>query len=119
MSTSKTKLEHFLDSQNKFLTELLERTSKKQIEYSRHQDPFHNFKKAAQLSLTENEVAVAWEFCVKHLQSLKDLILDYNNEVEISKDIVDEKIGDIIIYMTLIRGMLLQNQRNDVKKNRN
>lgn len=110
MKKSNTKLQNFLESQNKFLTELLERTSKKQIEYSRNDDPFHNFKKASQLSLTENEVAVAWEFCVKHLQSLKDLILDYDEGKEISKEIVDEKIGDIIVYMTLIRGMLLQNQ---------
>jgi len=76
------------------------------MEYSRGKDAFHNFNQAQGLSTTGTPAKVAWEFCVKHLQSLKDLLNDNEEGVDINPEVIDEKIGDIIVYMTLIRGML-------------
>ena len=103
-------VQDFIQEQEIFLKELLERTSRKQIEYSRREDAFHNFKNAVGLSTTNSPSKVAWEMCVKHLQSLKDIMEDNSNGIKHSKEAVDEKIGDIIVYMTLIRGMLLEDE---------
>lgn len=103
-------IEDFIIEQEAFLTELLERTSKKQREYGRNDDAFHNFKKAAQISTTGSSAKVAWEFCTKHLQSLKDILNDNEEGISVNPEVIDEKIGDIIVYMTLIRGILLYNK---------
>lgn len=80
-------------------------------EYSNGQDVFHNFNRATGLSFHEGREKVAWEFMVKHLQSIKD-ILDH---VEIggcngypTAAMVEEKLGDAINYMILIEGMLIE-----------
>ena len=46
---------------------------------------------------------VAWEYMVKHLQSVKDII---SGDVPSSKETLDEKFNDIIVYSLLIKGML-------------
>ena len=54
--------------------------------------------------------ASAWEFCVKHLQSVRDIIKSVEVGGEVhgypTQELIDEKFGDIIIYMTLLHGML-------------
>lgn len=100
-------LSEFVKLQEEFLTELIRRTSEKQREYARNDNPFHNFNNAVGLSTTNSPAKVAWEMCVKHLQSLKDILEDNSKNIHHSQELIDEKIGDIIVYMTLIRGMLL------------
>jgi hypothetical protein len=102
-------VEHFLMNQESFLKDLLERTQKKQREYARNSDAFHNFKQAAGISICQSPVKLAWEFNVKHLQSLRDLIEDHSKGQVLKPEQIDEKIGDVIVYMTLIREMLLTN----------
>lgn len=86
------------------LAEIMERFHNKNKEYASNEDVFSNFRKAAGgLSYHSREEQVAWEYAVKHLQSLKDMIA---SDSPISPEVIDEKIGDVIAYMLLIKGML-------------
>lgn len=86
------------------LAEIMERFHNKNIEYASVDDVFSNFKKAAGgLSYHCKEEQVAWEYTVKHLQSLKDIIA---SDTPANAETIDEKIGDVIAYMLLIKGML-------------
>jgi len=96
----------FLQEQDDFFEKLKELVKSKQTEYTRGVSAFHNFTKAKALSFHNSEPKVAWEYCVKHLQSVKDLLNDNDNNT-VDPKLVDEKIGDIIVYMTLIRSMLI------------
>lgn len=99
-------IQEFVDSQKEFLEDLVSRTARKQVEYARGTNAFHNFNAATGLAFADSNAKIAWEFNVKHLQSLKDIIEDISNGGEVSEHHIDEKVGDIIVYMTLIRDML-------------
>lgn len=78
---------------------------KKAKEYSAG-DAFSNFKDASGgLSFHDKPEMVAWEFAVKHLQSIKDII---SGKVPVNDNIIDEKINDAIVYLLLIKGMLVE-----------
>lgn len=85
------------------LAEIMERVHNKNTEYASTDDVFSNFKRAAGgLSYHCKPEQVAWEYVVKHIQSVKDMIAaDSSNS-----QLIDEKIGDVIAYMLLIKGML-------------
>lgn len=106
INKKKTTLEEFLNDQTEFFDKLHNLCKKKQTEYTRDESPFHNFEKAKGLSFHNTKSKVAWEYMVKHLQSVKDLLNDNEVGNDIKPEVIDEKIGDIIIYMTLIRSML-------------
>jgi hypothetical protein len=78
-------------------------------EYANDDEVFHNFKNAAGISFHGSHEKVAWEFMVKHLQSIKDIIehvsIDGANGYP-KEYLVEEKIGDAINYLILIEGML-------------
>jgi hypothetical protein len=78
-------------------------------EYANDDEVFHNFKNAAGISFHGSHEKVAWEFMVKHLQSIKDIIehvsIDGANGYP-SNALIEEKIGDSINYLILIEGML-------------
>ena len=103
-------LEEFTIEQKEFFDKLHNLGKVKQKEYSRGLSPFHNFEKAKGLSFHTTKPKVAWEYMVKHLQSVKDLLNDEEVGNEIDPKVVDEKIGDIIVYMTLIRSMLINKE---------
>jgi anion-transporting ArsA/GET3 family ATPase len=85
------------------LAEIMERFHEKNIEYASAEDVFSNFKRAAGgLSYHCKAEQVAWEYAVKHLQSVKDMIASETSTAEA----IDEKIGDVIAYMLIIKGML-------------
>ena len=52
---------------------------------------------------------VAWEFATKHFQSIKDII---SGKVPASQAAIDEKFGDAIVYLLLMKGMMTERQRN-------
>lgn len=81
---------------------------KKGYEYSTSDEVFHNFNEATFLSLHETNVAVGWEFMVKHLQSIKDMItsLERGGALNITDELLNEKFGDAINYLLLIEGMI-------------
>lgn len=87
-------------------------------EYSTDADVFHNFRAATGLSFHEAPEKVAWEFMVKHLQSIKD-ILDHVETGGFngypSEALVEEKIGDAVNYLILIEGMLKERIKHENK----
>jgi hypothetical protein len=91
---------------------------KKGAEYSGDAEVFHNFNNSVGISLHKTNTAVAWEFLVKHLQSVKDMIASIEKDGSLGKIdqfMLDEKFGDIHNYLLLIEGMIkkklqLQNQ---------
>ena len=87
----------------------------KNAEYANTTDVFHNFRNAVGLSFYTKKESVAWEFNVKHLQSIKDIIdyIEKNNSVNVNKEKLDEKIIDAINYLLIIRAMVIERIDND------
>lgn len=82
---------------------------KKDVEYAGHEDVFEAFKEAAK---GENCIPeeIARRYRLKHDMSLKKLLDDIqigHNE-NLTEEFINEKIGDIICYTTLIYGMLME-----------
>lgn len=110
------KKDHFSKHVVKKRIELIESVlASKAAEYSTG-DAFSNFKDASKgLSFHKNPEKVAWEFMVKHLQSIKDLLDKIDSTPEqITHEIIKEKFGDAINYLILIEGMLIE--RADSRK---
>jgi hypothetical protein len=78
----------------------------KNEEYAGQEDVFKAFTEALPLSFHDTKQAVAWEFMVKHLQSIKMIIEARSKSGKIPDEkILEEKIGDAINYLILIEGM--------------
>lgn len=93
----------------KTLAEISDTMVKKAKEYSTG-DAFSNFKDAAGgLSFHDKPEMVAWEFATKHFQSIKDII---SGKVPVSQAAIDEKFGDAIVYLLLMKGMMTERQCN-------
>jgi hypothetical protein len=78
----------------------------KNEEYAGQDDVFKAFTEALPLSFHDTKQAVAWEFMVKHLQSIKLIIEERAKTGKIPDEkLLEEKIGDAINYLILIEGM--------------
>jgi hypothetical protein len=78
-------------------------------EYSGNSEAFHNFKASTGLSFHTCPEKIAWEFAVKHFQSIKDMLEHVNVDGANgfpTIPYIEEKIGDAINYLILIEGML-------------
>jgi hypothetical protein len=113
----------FQEHQKKLLGKLLETARTKQREYNGIDNAFHNFEDAAGMALVNERESIAWEYCVKHLQSVRDIIkhVEVGGDVNgyPTQDLIDEKFGDVIVYMTLIHGMITDRINNNKNKNEN
>ena len=82
---------------------------KKDVEYAGHEDAFEAFKEAAK---GENVIPeeIARRYRLKHDMSLKKLLDDIQigHDENLTEEFINEKIGDIICYTTLIYGMLME-----------
>jgi len=79
---------------------------RKNEEYAGKDDVFKAFTEALPLSFHDTKQAVAWEFMVKHLQSIKLIIEERAKTGKIPDEkLLEEKIGDAINYLILIEGM--------------
>ena len=78
---------------------------RKNEEYAGKDDVFKAFTEALPLSFHDTKQAVAWEFMVKHLQSIKMIIEARSKGVLPDEKVLEEKIGDAINYLILIEGM--------------
>lgn len=85
----------------------------KGAEYVRGNDRFHNFKKTAKFRGKPQE-EVLWDFVIKQITSLDDLINDLRKGAVMNPDIWLEKIGDISVYMLLLRGMVHERSTNQL-----
>jgi hypothetical protein len=78
----------------------------KNSEYADKDDVFKAFTESLPLSFHDTKQAVAWEFMVKHLQSIKMIIETRAKTGHIPDEkMLEEKIGDAINYLILIEGM--------------
>lgn len=64
---------------------------------------FHNFEVGAALN-GESIEKTLWGFVTKHIVSLSDMVKVNSTDYDIA--VWDEKIGDVIIYMLLLHGMV-------------
>ena len=100
----------FQEHQKKLLGDLLEVCRAKQREYANNENAFHNFEQAVGFSMHNERETIAWEFCAKHMQSVRDIIKGVeegkDGKEHLTQALLDEKFGDIIVYMTLMHGML-------------
>jgi hypothetical protein len=78
---------------------------KKGAEYANEVNVFHNFEEGAKMSFHNSREMVAWEYMIKHLQSIKDMI---SNNKPYSEHIIREKFGDAINYLILMEAMMLE-----------
>lgn len=85
---------------DKFLNETFKTLESKSKEYSRNEDPFHNFRVASRLRGVTMQEAIDG-FRLKHEISIMDIRNDIKEGILPSKDIVDEKFGDLINYYLL------------------
>lgn len=66
------------------------------------EDRLHNFKIAARMNNTTSEKAL-WGMLTKHLISVMDMI---EGRKKITRERIDEKVGDTINYFVLLEGVL-------------
>ena len=84
------------------------RLAKKDVEYG-HSDAFKSFKNASKIAdILPEKVALTYR--LKHDMSLKKLLDDIQNghDENLTEAFINEKIGDVICYTTLIYGMLME-----------
>lgn len=96
------------DDFNEILTRRLDRIQTtlgaKRAEYMTGGDAFSNFKRAAEFQRIRPEQA-AWNFLMKHLVSIQDMV---ESGTIYSTAQWDEKIGDAVNYLILIEGMVAE-----------
>lgn len=86
---------------------LITTLSVKGREYRRNNNEFHNFEKGGQITGQSRE-KVLIGFMLKHLISVMDIVDDLDKGIEPSPSAVDEKVGDLIVYLTILEAMLKQ-----------
>ena len=69
-------------------------------------DVLSNFKNNAKLSIAGTPEGIGWELMTKHLQSIKD----YCAGRKVSSAVLDEKIGDAINYLVLIKAIISERE---------
>lgn len=84
-------------------------------EYASDTDRLHNFNKAGNMSNQSREKALKG-FLLKHIVSLDDIIENLDKGIIPSKDVIDEKIGDIINYHILIEACIIDRINSEEDK---
>lgn len=77
----------------------------KGVEYARNGNPFHNFDRAARIEETIAPKTLHG-FMLKHWVSYLDMLDDIQSGKQVSEKLVDEKLGDLITYLTLQEGLI-------------
>lgn len=72
-------------------------------EYATDEDRLINFKETAEMMQTTPEWA-CWNLSTKHLQSIRKML----NETKLTKEYIDEKIGDMRNYALLLKAILYE-----------
>lgn len=82
---------------------------KKEKEYASNGNRFHNFDVAARIDNETPEKAL-WGMSKKHLVSILDMINSCEKK-DFTNAHIEEKIGDMIIYLILLEGLLKRRYR--------
>lgn len=86
----------------------------KSNEYSSNTDRLENFKEAG-LFLNAFPERALLGFVTKHIIALRDFVQTYKF-FEVTDAQWDEKIGDIINYMILLKALLVERKNNEQSK---
>jgi hypothetical protein len=79
----------------------------KAVEYARGNDRLSNFKLAAALNQSTPEKALLG-MLTKHVISVWDFVRDIDEGVVASEALWDEKLGDVINYCILLKGLIAE-----------
>ena len=104
ISMNENNLDQFDKVCNKRLEKIKSVLLAKGKEYAKDGDRYHNFNVAARVLGSSREKALLG-MMMKHYVSIIDII---DNPCAWSDEIIDEKIGDMINYLILLEGMLLE-----------
>lgn len=77
----------------------------KNTDYARNNDKLHNFREVAKIEKITIEQA-AQGMLVKHWQSIRDLLGDLDKGQYHSLDVWEEKLGDALNYLFILRAMV-------------
>lgn len=77
-------------------------------EYRRNENPMHNFDRAASILNCSREQAIMG-MAMKHLVSILDLVDDTDLGIYPSQAMLDEKIGDAMNYLILLKASFMDN----------
>lgn len=106
------KRDEFIKSTEDALEQLMKILNYKGREYSTIDNTFANFENAVGISMCNTREGVLWHYMLKHVVSIKDMVQELELGGQFSKnyteDYVNEKIGDNINYLLLLRAMLLE-----------
>ena len=97
-------LNQFDEVLNNRLAKIKSVLQSKAKEYAQGPDRYHNFNVAARVLGSSREKALLG-MMMKHYVSILDII---DQPGIFSNEIIDEKIGDMINYLILLEGMLLE-----------
>ena len=101
-----TKNEYFEKVINDTLTEVKELLIVKGKEYRRNDNVYHNFDQGAKIKgITPEKVLDG--FLLKHEVSISDMTNDLDKGIMPSKEKVEEKFNDNIIYLLIKKAMIL------------
>lgn len=89
------------------IKKILDTNKKKRTEYARNDDAFLNFRKVGSLNQEVPEKALRG-MVSKHVVALWDFIEDLEQGELVPEYQWDEKIGDIIVYMFLLKGLITE-----------
>lgn len=98
---NKIEFNKLVDERIKLIQSVLQ---KKGAEYANDKDVFHNFEEGTKMSFHDTREMVAWEYMMKHMISIKDMIA---SKQVYSEHIIREKFGDAINYLILMEAMML------------
>ena len=96
--------EEFIKILEARITKTTDVLANKAKEYATDEDRLHNFKRAAAMLDTTPEKALVGMWS-KHVVSILDMV---EHPHTITKEKIDEKIGDAINYLVLLEGILLE-----------
>lgn len=81
----------------------------KRKEYVFNDNPFQNFEAGVGLSVVSTREAVTYGYAVKHLQSVRAIIDNFESGESLpDKEVIQEKFGDAINYLIILEQMLLE-----------
>jgi len=83
-------------------------------EYRRNNDVYHNFNVGAKISGQIPE-KVLQGFLLKHLVSYQDILNDIEQGKLPSKELVEEKLNDILVYFLIQKAQILNRIENNEK----
>lgn len=97
----------FRELQEALFNDLLNIARKGQLEYAGGNNAFGNFERlAGQLNLTREQVL--WVYFMKHV----DGIVSYLNGYKSQREPIQGRIGDAIVYLTLLYAMVMENDNS-------